>query len=121
MGTRAPTDGAQTRAGSSMSPAFGEREREMYELRVTEGLTLRGLAKRYGISPERVRQLLYGYVRATTNQPIDGKAMSRAATTARRAKDLAQGRRGRASCLPHGEKGRRRKGSQKRLGCAAAA
>lgn len=47
--------------------SFGEREREMYELRVTEGLTLRELAERYGIGPERVRQLLYRYVRQTTN------------------------------------------------------
>jgi DNA-binding CsgD family transcriptional regulator len=70
--------------------SFREREREMYELRVTEGLTLRELAERYGIGPERVRQLLHRYARQTTNQPVNGRAMSRAATAARRAKDLAQ-------------------------------
>jgi transposase len=67
-----------------------EREREIYELRVTEGLTLRELAKRFGIGPERVRQLLHDYAHQTTGQLVNGKAMSRAATAARRAKDLAQ-------------------------------
>jgi transposase len=69
-----------------------DREREMYEQRVTEGLTLRELAQRYGVGPERVRQLLYRYASQTTNQPVNGRAMSRAATAARRAKDLAQRR-----------------------------
>lgn len=67
----------------------GEREREMYRLRVVEGLTLRELGERFGIGPERVRQLLNRHVRQTTGLPVDAKAMSRAATAARRAKDLA--------------------------------
>lgn len=75
--------------GSQDGELSGEREREMYELRVTEGLTLRELAQRYGLGPERVRQLLYRYA-SQTNQLVNGKAMSRAATAARRAKDLAQ-------------------------------
>ncbi len=67
----------------------GEREREMYRLRVLEGLTLRELGERFGVGPERVRQLLNRYVRQTTGLPVDAKALSRAATAARRAKDLA--------------------------------
>jgi DNA-binding CsgD family transcriptional regulator len=63
-------------------------EQKMYELRITEGLTLRELADRYSISPERVRQLLYRYARQTTDQPVSTTAMSRAATAARRARDL---------------------------------
>jgi Mor family transcriptional regulator len=62
----------------------------MYELRVNEGLTLRELAERYNISPERVRQLLYRYSRAKTDQPVSTTAMSRAATATRRAHDLAR-------------------------------
>lgn len=61
----------------------------MYRLRVVEGLTLRELGERFGIGPERVRQLLNRHVRQTTGLPVDAKAMSRAATAARRAKDLA--------------------------------
>jgi 3-hydroxyisobutyrate dehydrogenase-like beta-hydroxyacid dehydrogenase len=61
----------------------------MYRLRVVEGLTLRELGERFGIGPERVRQLLNRRVRQTTGLPVDAKAMSRAATAARRAKDLA--------------------------------
>ena len=68
----------------------GEREREMYRLRVSEGLTLRELGQRFGVGPERVRQLLNRYVRQTTDQPVDARAMSRTATAARRAKDLAR-------------------------------
>lgn len=40
-----------------------ERAREMYRLRTVEGLTLRQLAERFQVSPERVRQLVYAYAR----------------------------------------------------------
>lgn len=43
----------------------------------------------FGIGPERLRQLLNRHVRQTTGMAVDAKAMSRAATVARRAKDLA--------------------------------
>lgn len=66
-----------------------ERAREMYRLRTVEGLTLRQLAQRFQVSPERVRQLLYAYARATGEQRST-VAISRAATAARRAKDLAR-------------------------------
>lgn len=67
-----------------------EREREMYRLRISDGLTLRQLAEQFGIGPERVRQLLNRYVRQTTGGSVNAKAMSRTAATARRAKDLAR-------------------------------
>lgn len=70
----------------------GEREREMYRLRVEEGLTLRELSERFGIGPERARQLLNRYVSQTTGLPVDAKAMSKAATQARRLRDLALAR-----------------------------
>jgi hypothetical protein len=50
---------------------------------------VRELGERFGIGPERVRQLLNHHVRQATGLPVDAKAMSRAATAARRAKDLA--------------------------------
>jgi DNA-directed RNA polymerase sigma subunit (sigma70/sigma32) len=61
----------------------------MYRLRTVEGLTLRQLAERFQVSPERVRQLVYAYAR-TTGRQRSTVAISRAATTARRAKDLAR-------------------------------
>ena len=73
-----------------MSPTPGEREREMYHLRTVEGLTLRELARRFGLSPERVRQLLNQYVFTGTGEWPSARAMSRAATAVRRARDLAR-------------------------------
>jgi Sigma-70, region 4 len=73
-----------------MSPTLGEREREMYRLRVSEGLTLRELGQRFGVGPERARQLLNRYVRQTTGRPVDARAMSRTAAAVRRAGDLAR-------------------------------
>lgn len=61
----------------------------MYRLRTVEGLTLRQLAERFQVSPERVRQLVYAYALATSHQRST-IAISRAATAARRAKDLAR-------------------------------
>lgn len=37
-----------------------EREAEMLRLRTVEGLTLREIGERYGVTDERVRQLLRG-------------------------------------------------------------
>ncbi|MGH2903242.1 MAG: sigma factor-like helix-turn-helix DNA-binding protein [Solirubrobacteraceae bacterium] len=67
-----------------------EREREMYRLRISEGLTLRELGERFGIGPERARQVLNRYVRRMTDGPANAKEMSRTAAAIRRAKDLAQ-------------------------------
>ncbi|MGN6373677.1 MAG: sigma factor-like helix-turn-helix DNA-binding protein [Solirubrobacteraceae bacterium] len=66
-----------------------ERAREMYRLRTVEGLTLRQLAERFQVSPERVRQLVYAYARAAGCQRSI-VAISRVATAARRAQDLAR-------------------------------
>jgi transposase len=73
-----------------MSPTPGKREREMYRLRTVEGLTLRELARRFHLSPERVRQLLNEYVRTGADEWPSARAMSRAATAVRRARDLAR-------------------------------
>jgi transcriptional regulator with XRE-family HTH domain len=67
-----------------------EREREMYDLRANEGLTLRQLAERYRIGPERVRQLLNHYASQATDRSVSGAVTSKTATVVRRAKDLAQ-------------------------------
>jgi Mor family transcriptional regulator len=72
-----------------MKPKLGEREREMYQLRTVEGLTLRELARRFGLSPERVRQLVYEYARATGKQASTA-AISSEAKAARRANELAR-------------------------------
>lgn len=66
-----------------------ERAQEMYRLRTVEGLTLRQLAQRFQVSPERVRQLVYAYARAAGEQRSSA-AISRASTATRRAKDLAR-------------------------------
>lgn len=66
-----------------------ERGREMYRLRTVEGLTLRQLAERFQVSPERVRQLVYAYARVAGEQRST-VAISRAATAVRRARDLAR-------------------------------
>lgn len=67
-----------------------EREREMYRLRVVEGLTLRELGERFGIGPERVRQIVNRYARRMTDGPVNAKEMSETAAAVRRAKQLAQ-------------------------------
>jgi hypothetical protein len=41
----------------------GEREQEIYRLWTVEGFTLREIGERFGIGPERVRQLLKFYFR----------------------------------------------------------
>jgi transcriptional regulator with XRE-family HTH domain len=66
----------------------GDREREMFRLRVVEGLTLQEVAERVGVKSERVRQLLNFYFRLTGTPPA-AKEHKRAATTKRRAEDLA--------------------------------
>lgn len=62
----------------------------MYRLRISEGLTLRELGQRFGVGPERARQLLNRYVRQTTSQPVDARAMTRTAAAVRRAADFAR-------------------------------
>lgn len=47
----------------------GDREREMLRLRVIDGLTLRQIGQRLGVSTERVRQLLNRNFRLTGTPP----------------------------------------------------
>jgi transposase len=67
-----------------------EREREMFRLRTVDGLTLSTIAARFGVGPERVRQLINRHVRETTGLPPDTAGLSRAAKATRRADDLAR-------------------------------
>lgn len=67
-----------------------DREREMFRLRTVEGLTLSAIAARFGIGPERVRQLINRHVRETTGRPPDVAGLSQAAKAIRRAADLAR-------------------------------
>lgn len=71
-----------------MARSPDEREREIYRLRVEEGLTLREIGRRFGIGPERVRQLVCRCARQKAGDPVDVKAMSRTAAARRRASDL---------------------------------
>lgn len=72
-----------------MGSSLGAREREMYRLHVVEGWTLVEIAQRYHVSRERVRQLLFEYVLATTGKRPPSRVMGRAAAQARRARKLA--------------------------------
>lgn len=67
-----------------------EREREMFRLRTVEGLTLGAIASRFGIGPERVRQLINRHVGETTGRPPDARGLSQTAKATRRAADLAR-------------------------------
>jgi hypothetical protein len=67
-----------------------EREREMFRLRTVEGLTLGAIGERFGVGPERVRQLINRHVRQTTGRPPDPAGLSRDAKAIRRATDLAR-------------------------------
>jgi DNA-binding CsgD family transcriptional regulator len=69
-----------------------ERAREMRRLRLEEGLTLRAIGERFGVSPERVRQVLNRHARQTAahgKQGVSMRAMSRKATEIRQARELA--------------------------------
>lgn len=72
-----------------MKSPLGEREREMYRLHTVEGWTLVEIARRYHVSRERVRQLLYEYARASTGERTSSRTMSKTAARARRARKLA--------------------------------
>jgi transposase len=44
---------------------LSDRERVMFSLRLVEGLTLREIGERFGVGPERARQLIVRYCHAT--------------------------------------------------------
>lgn len=70
-------------------PAPCAREREMFRLRASEGLSLREIGERFDLHGERVRQLLVLYF-GLAGIPPAAKARRRAATARRHAEDLAR-------------------------------
>lgn len=68
------------------------RAAQMYRLRVQEGWTLGEVAARYGLSKERVRQLVNRHLYTTGRWPVVGETVSEQAARARRQKDLAAAR-----------------------------
>jgi DNA-binding CsgD family transcriptional regulator len=67
-----------------------ERQREMYRLRTEEGLTLAEIGKRFGVGPERVRQLINRHVKHTTGQIPNPGQISRTAAEIRRQAEIAR-------------------------------
>jgi DNA-binding CsgD family transcriptional regulator len=64
-----PTDMGSSGGASGEPPrTWIERQREMYRLRTVEGLTLAAIGKRFGVGPERVRQLINRHIHHTTGQ-----------------------------------------------------
>lgn len=51
--------------GQGSARRLSDRERVMFSLRMAEGLTLREIGERFGVGPERVRQLIVRYCHAT--------------------------------------------------------
>jgi hypothetical protein len=56
----------------------------MYRLRTVEGLTLDAIGKRFGVGPERVRQLINRHIHQTTGQIPNPGQISRTASEIRR-------------------------------------
>lgn len=69
---------------------WAERQREMHRLRTIEGLTLGEIGARFGVGPERVRQLINRHVRHTTGQIPNPGQLSRTAAEIRRQAELAR-------------------------------
>ena len=89
-GGKKPPQGSRSERRSGGEP--GNRAQEMWRLRLEEGHTLRAIGDRFGVSPERVRQVLNRHIReaaANGEQRISMRAMSRKATEVRRARELA--------------------------------
>lgn len=62
----------------------------MYRLRTVEGLTLDAIGKRFGVGPERVRQLINRHIRQTTGQIPNPGQVSRTAAEIRRQAEMAR-------------------------------
>jgi transcriptional regulator with XRE-family HTH domain len=73
---------------SSRQRPVGDREREMFRLRVIEELSLQAIGERVGIQSERVRQILNSHFGLRGTPPAI-KAHKRATTAKRRAEGLA--------------------------------
>jgi transcriptional regulator with XRE-family HTH domain len=76
----------------------GDRELEMFRLRVVEGLSLGAIAERFGIKSERVRQIL-SYSFGLKGTPPAVKEHKRATTVKRRAEELAAAQRHQAELI----------------------
>jgi transposase len=62
----------------------------MYRLRTVEGLTLDAIGKRFGVGPERVRQLINRHIHQTTGQIPNPGQVSRTAAEIRRQAEMAR-------------------------------
>lgn len=62
----------------------------MYRLRTVEGLTLAEIGKRFGVGPERVRQLINRHIHHTTGQIPNPGQISRTASEIRRQAEIAR-------------------------------
>jgi transposase len=62
----------------------------MYRLRTVEGLTLDAIGKRFGVGPERVRQLINRHIHQTTGQIPNPGQISRTAAEIRRQVEMAR-------------------------------
>jgi Sigma-70, region 4 len=62
----------------------------MYRLRTVEGLTLGEIGERFGVGPERVRQLINRHVRYTIGQIPNPGQLSRTAAEIRRQAEMAR-------------------------------
>lgn len=62
----------------------------MHRLRTVEGLTLSEIGERFGVGPERVRQLINRHIKHTTGQIPNPGQLSRTAAEIRRQAELAR-------------------------------
>jgi DNA-directed RNA polymerase specialized sigma24 family protein len=69
---------------------WAERQREMHRLRTEDGLTLREIGTRFGVGPERVRQLINRHIHQTTGAIPNPGQLSRTAAEIRRQAELAR-------------------------------
>jgi transcriptional regulator with XRE-family HTH domain len=76
----------------------GERELEIFRLRVVEGLSLEAIAEPFGLKSERVRQIL-NYSFGLRGTPPAAKEHKRATTAERRAEELAAAQRHQAELI----------------------
>lgn len=76
-----------SRGGNIRLPSA--RTREMFRLRIVEGLTLQEVGQRFGIIPERVRQIMAAHF-GLRGSPPTVKAKRWATTEKRRADNLAR-------------------------------
>ncbi len=62
----------------------------MYRLRTVEGMTLGEIGKRFGVGPERVRQLINRHIHQSTGQIPNPGQISRTAAEIRRQAEMAR-------------------------------